>query len=112
MSRRVVGRKDITISEAKELLERIKEPNQFQLRTMNYANKFSKMKTSTAIELVNLLIDKFNIDRKDAVQVVNCMPASIYELRAFFSTGRKRIILTAQLKEMLGILNEYRKKQG
>ncbi len=61
-----------------------------------------------AEELVEKLMDTFMIERKDAVQVVNCMPASIQELRVFFSTGRKRIILTSQLEEMLRILNEYR----
>jgi DNA-directed RNA polymerase subunit F len=108
MSRKIRSKEEITVSEAKKLLEAATEPNLFQLRTLEYASKFSKMEASKAEELVNLLMDRFMIDRKDAVQVVNCMPGSIQELRAFFSTGRKRIILTSQLEDMLKILDTYR----
>ena len=108
MPRKIRSKIEITVSEAKKLLEAAEEPSLFQLRTLEYASKFSKMDSSKAEELVNLLMDRFMIDRKDAVQVVNCMPGSIQELRAFFSTGRKRIILTSQLEDMLKILDTYR----
>ncbi len=108
MPMKIVSRKEITIVETQKLLAEIKEPDQFQLRTLDYANKFAKNKDMKAEELVERLIETFMIERKDAVQVVNCMPTSIQELRVFFSTGRKRIILTSQLEEMLRILNEYR----
>ena len=108
MPMKIVSRKEITIAETRKLLTQIKEPDQFQLRTLDYANKFAKHDDIKAEELVEKLMETFMIERKDAVQVVNCMPASIQELRVFFSTGRKRIILTSQLEEMLRILNEYR----
>jgi DNA-directed RNA polymerase subunit F len=108
MPMKIVSRKEITIVETRKLLARIEEPDQFQLRTLDYTNKFTKNKDLKAEELVERLIETFMIERKDAVQVVNCMPKSILELRVFFSTGRKRIILTSQLEEMLRILNEYR----
>jgi DNA-directed RNA polymerase subunit F len=105
---KIVSRKEITIAETRKLLTRIEEPDQFQLRTLDYTNKFAKNDDAKAEELVEKLVETFMIERKDAVQVVNCMPTSIQELRVFFSTGRKRIILTSQLEEMLRILNEYR----
>jgi DNA-directed RNA polymerase subunit F len=105
---KIVSRKEITIAETRKLLTRIEEPDQFQLRTLDYANKFAKNDDAKAEELVEKLVETFMIERKDAVQVANCMPTSIQELRVFFSTGRKRIILTSQLEEMLRILNEYR----
>ena len=108
MPRRVRSKKEITVSEAKKLLEAAEEPNLFQLRTLEYATKFSKMDSAKAEKLVDLLIERFMVERKDAVQVVNCMPGSIQELRAFFSTGRRRIILTSQLVDMLEILDTYR----
>ena len=108
MPRKIVVKKEITISEAKNLLERINELNQLQLRTFEYAKKFSKIDPQKAEEIVNALMDKFKIERDDAVQVVNCMPQSIQELRSFFSTGAKKIILTSQLEEILKILDQYR----
>ena len=108
MPKRIVDKKEITISEAKRLLEKVGDLNQFQLRTLDYATKFSKIDPLKAEELVNRLVEKFEISRKEAVQVVNCMPQSLEELRVFFSTGRKKIIITSQLEEMLKSLDEYR----
>jgi DNA-directed RNA polymerase subunit F len=108
MPRKIRSKKEITVSEAKKLLEAVEEPNLFQIRALEYTTKFSKLDAAKAEELVDLLMDRFMIDRSDAVQVVNCMPASMQELRAFFSTGRKRIILTSQLEDMLKILETYR----
>jgi DNA-directed RNA polymerase subunit F len=105
---KIVNKKEISIAEAKVLLSEIKEPSQFQIRTIEYANKFSKLDSTKAKELVETLIEKFEIERKDAIQVVNCMPGSVEELRAFFSSGRKRLILTDQLANMLELLDKYR----
>ncbi|UCH37379.1 MAG: RNA polymerase Rpb4 [Candidatus Bathyarchaeota archaeon] len=104
----IVGKKEITISEAKKILEEIEDLTPFQSRTLEYTNKFSKLDSSKALGLTDKLINQFEIERKDAIEVVNCMPSSIEELRSFFSTGRKRLILTTRLEEMLKILNEYR----
>ncbi len=108
MPRKIVDKREITISEARRLLEDAKELNQFQVRTLEYAKKFSRTDPSKAERLVDLLVEKFGIERTDAVQVVNCMPESVQELRVFFSTGMKRVILTSQLEEMLRTLDEYR----
>jgi len=107
MPKRMVGRKEITISEAKALMDKIENPNQFQIRTKEYVDKFSRANPSKAPELVEALL-KFKIERTDAIQVVNCMPTTVEELRVFFSTGRKRLIATSQLEEMLKLLDKYR----
>ena len=108
MLRRVVNKKEVTISEAKKRMENIGDLSQFQQRTFSYTAKFSKIDSSKAEELVTKLVEKFDISRKDAVQVVNCMPQSIEEMRVFFSTDRKKLIVTSQIEEMLKLLDEYR----
>jgi DNA-directed RNA polymerase subunit F len=109
MPEKILSEKDITISEAKKLLEVKKEElNQFQLRTLNYVTKFSKIDADKAEELVNKLIKKFDILREDAVQMVNCMPESIMELRTFFSASKKKIIITSRLEEVIRLLDDYR----
>ena len=108
MSQTIVNKKKITISEAKKLLENIKDLNLYQLRIMEYTKKFSKLDPIKAQELVEKLIKKFEIEKEDAISVVNCMPLSLEELRMFFLGGRKRLILTSQLEEMLKLLNEYK----
>ena len=105
---KVMNRKEITLPEAKQVLDSLENPNPFQMRTSEYVNKFSKLDSVKASELVDRLINEFEIDRKDAIEVVNCMPGSIEELRTFFSTGRKRLIVTAKLESILKILDEHR----
>ncbi len=108
MPEKIEERKEITIAEAKQILAKLDNPNPFQTRTLEYVSKFAKVDPFEADELVERLIKEFEIERKDAIEVVNCMPASIEELRVFFSTGRKRLVITAQLEKMLKLLNEHR----
>jgi DNA-directed RNA polymerase subunit F len=108
MSQKIVDKKEITISEARELLEKIEDLNTFQIRIMDYVKKFSKIDPAKARELVEKLIQTFEIEREDAITVVNCMPTSVEELRAFFSKGRKRLILSSRLEELLKLLDDYR----
>ena len=105
---KIEERKEITIPEVKEILEKMEDLNPFQMRTLEYTNKFSKNTPFQAVELVDRLINEFEIERKDAIEVINCMPISVEELRSFFSTGRKRLIITVKLEDMLKILDEYR----
>jgi DNA-directed RNA polymerase subunit F len=107
MPKRVVGKKDITISEAKGLMDKIENLSQFQIRTKEYVDKFAKLNSEKASELLQELL-KLNIERTDAIQVINSMPSSLEELRVFFSSGRKRLIATTQLEEMLKLLDKYR----
>jgi len=108
MLKRVVNKKEISIAEAKKMMENIGELSQFQQRTFSYVSKFSKIDASKAEELVKKLVERFDISQRDAVQVVNCMSESIEELRVFFSTTKKRVIVTSQIEEMLKLLDEYR----
>ncbi len=101
MSQTIVNKKKITISEAKEILENVKDLNLYQLRIKEYVKKFSKIDPTMARELVDKLTQKFEIEKGDAISVVNCMPSSLEELRMFFLGGRKRLILTSQLEEMI-----------
>ncbi len=105
---KLVERKEITVPETKQILEKLENPNPFQARTLEYVNKFSKLDPAKASELVERLIKEFEIERRDAIEVVNSMPESVEELRVFFSTGRKRLVVTAKLENVLKVLDEYR----
>jgi len=112
MVRRELKEKPLTIPEVKKLLESIGEErlDQFQRRTLDYAAKFSKIDAEAAEPLVNRLVKDFGLEEEEAVQIVNCMPKSIEELRVFLAGGR-RIVETSKLETILTLLNKYRKKQ-
>ncbi|MDI6847861.1 MAG: RNA polymerase Rpb4 family protein [Candidatus Bathyarchaeia archaeon] len=102
--------KNLTLPQVKKLLESLGEENldQFQRRTFDYVSKFSKVEAEAAEKLVEKLVDEFGLEEEEAVQVVNCMPRSIEELRIFLAGGRK-IIETSKLEAIVNLLDEHQK---
>ena len=93
MSKREVSESRLTLPQVKKVLETIGEENldQFQRRTLDYVNKFSKADPEKAEELLQTLIKEYEIDEAEAVQIINCMPETVDELRVFLAGGRKII---------------------
>lgn len=110
MARKPTRERALTIPEVKRLLELIGEEklDQFQRRTFDYASKFSKVEEDKIEMLIKILIEKYGLDEEEAIQIVNCMPQSIDEIRVFLGGGRK-IIETSKLQGILNLLDEYRK---
>lgn len=112
MPRKALKENLLTVPEVKRILEEIGEENldQFQRRALDYAAKFSKVEPLTAEKLTKGLIEKFNIEEEEAVQIINCLPESIEELRVFLAGGR-RIVETQKLNEILAFLDSNRRKE-
>ena len=109
MSEKEVSESRLTLPQVKKLLETIGEENldQFQRRTLDYVNKFSKAAPEKAEELLQVLIKKYEIDEVEAIQIINCMPETVDELRVFLAGGRK-IVETSKLQAIVEFLNENR----
>jgi DNA-directed RNA polymerase subunit F len=101
--------KRLALPQVKKVLETIGEENldQFQRRTLDYVNKFSKVDIKTVDTLLEKLVKEFGLEEVEAVQVVNCMPETVDELRVFLASGRK-IIETAKLEAIVSLLNDSR----
>jgi len=102
----------LTIPEVKKLLESMGEENldQFQRRTLDYSSKLSKVEPEKIETLVETLVENFGLEQDETIQLVNCMPQSIEEIRVFLAGGRK-IIETSKLQEILNVLDDYRKRE-
>ena len=109
MPRKIVDSRPATTAEARKTLEKAKEEElgEFQRRTLDYTSKFSKVSPQKAEKLLRELADKFQLDRKDAIQIANTMPRYIEELRTIL-TVKGRIISSAQLEDILKLINGYR----
>lgn len=110
MEKKNVNEIKLTLPQVKEALEKIGEQNldQFQRRTYDYVSKFSKIDEKSAQKLIKKFIEEFGLDEDEAVQILNCMPKTVDELRIFLAGGRK-IIETSKLEVMVTLLNENRK---
>ncbi len=112
MPRKATKERVLTVPEVKQLLESVGEENldQFQRRALDYTAKFAKVDAQGAERLVKGLMEKYELEEEEAVQIINCMPESIEEIRVFLGGGRK-IMETQKLEEILDFLNQHRKKE-
>ena len=104
--------KKLALPQVKKVLDSIGEENlnQFQRRTLDYVNKFSKVKTTDSKKLLKKLVKDFHLDESEAVSVINCMPRNVDELRVFLAGGRK-IIEIAKLEKIIALLNDSRRSE-
>jgi DNA-directed RNA polymerase subunit F len=109
MSERELSEKKLVLPQVKRELAAIGEENldQFQRRTFDYVSKFSRVDEAAVEGLLERLVKEFGLEEDEAVQVVNCAPESVEELRVFLAGGRK-IIETAKLEAIVSLLNESR----
>jgi DNA-directed RNA polymerase subunit F len=109
MENQDLNEKRLALPQVKKVLEAIGEENldQFQRRTLDYVNKFSKVDAATAEKLLEKLKKEFGLEEAEAVQIVNCMPETVDELRVFLASGRK-IIETVKLEAIVTLLNDSR----
>ena len=109
MAGKELSEKKLVLPQVKRELAAIGEENldQFQRRTFDYVSKFSKVDGATAEELLGRLVKEFGLEEDEAVQIINCAPESVEELRVFLAGGRK-IIETAKLEAIASLLNASR----
>jgi DNA-directed RNA polymerase subunit F len=109
MSKREISESRLTLPQVKKVLESVGEENldQLQRRTLDYVNKFAKVDPEKAEELLQKLVKEYEINETEAIQIINCVPETVDELRIFLAGGRK-IIETSKLRSIVELLNENR----
>ncbi len=92
----------ITLPDVKEILEtkKVDEMDQIQRWTYDYVNKFSKIESKDAQKLVSELVSQCGLTEEESVEVVNILPISLEEIRAF-TFGWKKLILTSTSENIL-----------
>lgn len=101
----VLKREIITLSEVKNILDSVPqdEMDQIQRWTYDYSKKFSKTGYDAAKIMIDDLIKEGELTMEEAVELVNVMPTSLEELRAF-TFGWKKLIVTEKLEKIKSIL--------
>lgn len=101
----IIKKEVITLPQVKETLEAVKpdEMDQIQRWTYDYIRKFAKTDSQSAVKMVKQLVEQCELKEEEAVEVVNILPTTLEELRAF-TFGWKKLILTETLEKMMNIL--------
>jgi DNA-directed RNA polymerase subunit F len=97
----------ISIPEVKEIMEKVdtESMDQIQRWTYDYVTKFSKIDAKAGKKLKQQLVKECGILEEEAVEIVNNLPSTEAELRAF-TFGWKKLILAETLDKMLKIIQE------
>src|SRR3990172_5430386 len=109
MSKRELSETKLSLPQVKRELLAIGEENldQYQRRTLDYVSKFSKIDDAGVAVLLDRLVKEFGLDENEAVQLINCAPESVDELRIFLAGGKK-IVETTKLEAIVALLNDNR----
>jgi len=101
----VLKREIITLSEVKKILGSIplEDMDQIQRWTYDYSKKFAKTEYDNAKLMVDNLVNEGDLTMEESVELVNVMPRSLEELRAF-TFGWKKLIVTEKLEKIKSIL--------
>ncbi len=103
----IVKKRVITIPEVKEYLEKVEleKMDQIQRWTYDYVKEFAKEDADRARNMKNRLVEECDLSEEEAAEIVNIMPTTLEELRAF-TFGWKRLVLTDTLEKILEILQK------
>ena len=101
----ILHKEVISLPQVKEILSSVKpdDMDQIQRWTYDYVSKLAKSDSMAAQKMIKQLIEKCELKEEEAVEIVNVLPTSLEELRAF-SFGWKKLVLTETLEKMQGIL--------
>ncbi|MGI0073941.1 MAG: RNA polymerase Rpb4 [Nitrosotalea sp.] len=103
----VKKKQPISIPEVKEIMEKVETESMDQIQrwTYDYVTKFTKTNAKDAKKLKQQLIKECGTTDEEAVEIVNNLPTTEAELRAF-TFGWKKLILAETLEKMLKIIKE------
>ena len=92
MAKKILSQRPLSLPEVRELLEeREQELDSIQMRVLMYARRYAKLPADKARALTEELMEKFELTREEAVQIVDVCPTHVEELRAILS-GYKRLV--------------------
>ena len=118
MVRKVISRTSISLPEVEKIMGSSEdELSTLQLRVLNYVRKYSKLPAERAETLIKELMEKFELTREEAVQIVDICPTHVEELRAVLS-GYKRLVSfllfsEEKLQAIVDLVKKYlREEQG
>ena len=116
MVRKVISRTPRSLPEVEKIMgEHENELSTLQLRVLNYVRKYSKLSADKAEKLIQELMEKFELTREEAVQIVDICPTHIEELRAILS-GYKRLVSfllfsEEKLQAIVDLIKKYRQEE-
>lgn len=107
--KKVIGEEWLTVSEAKEMLDRVKEERSeeelgYELKkAIRHVDAFAKMDAGKSRDLANNLLNLEKMKPEIAIRIADILPKTRDELRSIYA--KERFVLTAEdLDQMLDMV--------
>lgn len=107
--KKVIGEEWLTVSEAKEILDRVKEERSeeelgYELKkAVRHVDAFAKMDAGKSRDLANNLLNLEKMKPEIAIRIADILPRTRDELRSIYA--KERFVLTAEdLDQMLDMV--------
>ena len=107
--KKVIGEEWLTVSEAKEILDRVKEERSeeelgYELKkAIRHVDAFAKMDAGKSRDLANNLLNLEKMKPEIAIRIADILPKTRDELRSIYA--KERFVLTAEdLDQMLDMV--------
>ncbi|MEA1908747.1 MAG: RNA polymerase Rpb4 family protein [Euryarchaeota archaeon] len=107
--KKVIGEEWLTVSEAKEMLDRVKEERSeeelgYELKkAIRHVDAFAKMDAEKSRDLANNLLNLEKMKPEIAIRIADILPNTRDELRSIYA--KERFVLTAEdLDQMLDMV--------
>jgi DNA-directed RNA polymerase subunit F len=110
----IVDEEYLTVSETKEILQRLEVERAADEREMHYvlsrsighANRFAELSADESRDLVGELLELEKVDEKTAHKIADLLPRDRTELRAIYAQERYAMD-GEELDEILGVIAQY-----
>ncbi len=110
MPKEIISEKEVTIPQVKKLLTQRGKEGELSFQqsiTLEHAGTFSRMSPAVSLKVAEKLIKSYNLNRSQAVQIVNIAPTTIEELKSIL-TSRSTSLSEEQLIEIVDLVIKNR----
>ncbi len=88
MPKEIISEEEVTLAQVKKILTQRGKEGELSFQqsiTLEHAGSFSRMAPAVSLKGAEKLIKSYNLNRSQAVQIVNIAPTTIEELKSILS---------------------------
>ena len=106
MPKEIISEKEVTLPQVKKLLAQRGKEGELSFQqsiTHEHASAFSRMAPAVSVKVVEKLIKSYDLNRSQAVQIVNIAPITVEELKSILSS-RSTNLTDEQMIEIVDLV--------
>ncbi len=110
MPKEIISEEEVTLPQVKKLLAQRGKEGELSFQqsiTLEHAGSFSRMAPAVSVKVVEKILKSYDLNRSQAVQIVNIAPTTIEELKSILSS-RSTNLTDEQLIEIVDLIIKNR----